>query len=80
MLSSVLRSDTAIEVNIRIMRACERSRSHAENSLPSKEKLSSHVDASLWHITLLVACDMGKHTLQSVKIVIIKHLHGIVLD
>ena len=33
-----------------------------------KEKLSPHAETSLWHIILLVVCDMVKHTLQSVKL------------
>ena len=50
---------------------------YAENSLPSKEKLSPHAEASLWHIILLVVCDMVKYTLQSVKLGTVKHLYGI---
>ena len=42
-----------------------------------KEKLSPHAEASFWHIILLVVCDMVKHTLQSVKLGIVKHLYGI---
>ena len=41
--------------------------------MPSKEKLSPHAEASLWHIILLVVCDMVKHTLQSVKLGTVKH-------
>ena len=42
-------------------------------------KLSPHVEASLWHIILLVVGDMVKHTLQSVKLMTVKYLYGITL-
>ena len=37
------------------------------------------IQISLWHIILLVVCDMVKHTLQSVKLMTVKYLYGIAM-